>query len=216
MENIRKTIRKKELASMLIVAALFILLQYAFLAVMTKAGEARENEMLELNMGTMMNVVSDVHTRREAAYANISDNLKAGIGMMVNFLKEFADENGYTGPRTFSDGAVAELRDGQVRFPEGYRGLEKQLTPEIVVESLASGAVMTCKVTADEELKHTLAGPRIKEYTTDADSENYFLSFGEIAPEVVYVDILSENEYNAYLDLNYSHFHIYCIILKQY
>ena len=88
MENIRKTIRKKELASMLIVAALFILLQYAFLAVMTKAGEARENEMLELNMNTMMDTASDVTAKSEAAYANLSDNLKAGIGMMVNFLKE--------------------------------------------------------------------------------------------------------------------------------
>ena len=200
MENIRKTIRKKELASMLIVAALFILLQYAFLAVMTRAGEAREKEMLELNMNTMMDAASDVTAKSEAAYANLSDNLKAGIGMMVNYLKEYADEDGYTGPRVFFDGAVAELRDGQVIFPEGYRCLEKQLTPELVEESLKSGDMLTCKVTVDEDLKRILADPRIKEYVTDADSAYYYRSFGEIAPDFVYVDLLSENEYNAYLE----------------
>ena len=180
MENIRKTIRKKELASMLIVAALFILLQYAFLAVMTKAGEACENEMLELNMNAMMDTVSDVTEKREAAYVNLADNLKADIGMMVNYLKEFAGEDGYTGPRAFSDGAVAELRDGQVIFPEGYRCLEKQLTPELVEESLKSGDMLTCKVTVDEDLKRLLADPRIKEYVTDADSAYYYLSFGRL------------------------------------
>ena len=95
-------------------AALFILLQYAFVEVMTRAGEAREKEMLELNMNTMMDTASDVTAKSEAAYANLSDNLKADIGMMVNYLKEYADEDGYTGPRVFFDGAVAELRDGQV------------------------------------------------------------------------------------------------------
>ena len=200
MENIRKTIREKELASMLIAAALFILLQYAFLTVMTKAGEAREKEMLELNMNTMMDTASDVTAKSEAAYANLSDNLKADIGMMVNYLKEFADEDGYTGPRVFFDGAVAELRDGQVIFPEGYRCLEKQLTPELVEESLKSGDMLTCKVTVDEDLRRMLADPKIKEYATDADSAYYYLSFGEIAPDFVYVDLLSENEYNAYLE----------------
>ena len=86
---------------MLVIAALFILLQYAFLEVMTRASEAREKEMLELNMNTMMDAASNVNTKREAAYANLSDNLKAGIGMMVNYLKEFVGEDGYTGPARF-------------------------------------------------------------------------------------------------------------------
>ena len=126
MEKIKKSIRRKEIVSMLIVVLLFFLLRYAFLEVITKASETRENEMLELNMSTMMDVVSDISTKRETAYTGISDNLKAGIGMMTNFLKEFAGENGYDGPRTFSDGFVAELRDGKLRFPEGYRGLKSR------------------------------------------------------------------------------------------
>ena len=199
MEKIKKTIRRKEIVSMLIVVLLFFLLRYAFLEVIAKAGEARENEMLELNMSTMMDVVADVNSKRETAYTGISDNLKASIGMMTNFLKEFADGNVYTGPRTFSDGVVAELAGEHVHFPEGYRDLEKKVTRELIEESLQSGAVMTCKVTADAELRRSLEASETEEYVTDADSESYYLSFGEIAPGFVYVDILSEGEYKTYL-----------------
>ena len=199
MEKVRKRIRTKELLALLIVVLLFFLLRYAFLEVVTKASETRENEMLELNMSTIMDVVADVNTKRETAIVTISENVNAGIRMMVNFLKEFAGENGYDGPRTFSDGVVAELEGEHVRFPEGYRGLEKQVTREIIEESLKSGAVMTCKVTADEELRRSLKRAESEEYVTDADSDSYFLSFGEIAQDIIYVDILSEREYRAYL-----------------
>lgn len=199
MEKIKKSIRRKEILSMLIVVLLFFLLRYAFLEVITKASETRENEMLELNMSTMMDVVSDISTKRETAFTDFSDNLKAVIGMMTTFLKEFAGENGYDGPRTFSDGFVAELRDGKLRFPEGYRGLEKQVTREIIEESLKSGSVMTCKVKADAEMRRALAGSETEKYVTDDDSAYYFLSFGEITPEFVYIDVLSESEYRTYL-----------------
>lgn len=85
MEKVRKRIRTKELLALLIVVLLFFLLRYAFLEVVTKASETRENEMLELNMSTMMDVVSDISTKRETAFTDFSDNLKAVIGMMTNF-----------------------------------------------------------------------------------------------------------------------------------
>ena len=110
--------------------------------------------MMELKMSTMMDIVSDVNTRRTAADTSISENVSAGISMMTNLLKEFVTEDGYEGPRTFSDGIVAELQGERVSFPQGYRDLEKQVTREMIEKSIESGAMMSCVATADDGLCH--------------------------------------------------------------
>ena len=154
MEKTEKSIRTKELVILIVIFLLFFLFRYALSYVCAKASEARENEMMELKMSTMMDIVSDVNMRRTAADTSISENMSAGISMMTNLLKEFVTEDGYEGPRTFSDGIVAELQGERVSFPQGYRDLEKQVTREMIEKSIESGAMMSCVATADDGLCH--------------------------------------------------------------
>ena len=175
--------------SLLVFVLLFLLLRYPFLDVFTKAAEARENEIMELKMSTMMDIISDVNTRRAAAYNDISDNLKADIRMMTNLLREFVTADGYDGPRSVDGGFVAELQSGRVILPQEYRGLEKKLSREIIEESIQSGAVMSFAFT-----------PEDFQTGEDAPTEQYFLSFGEIARNIIYVSITPEREYGDYLE----------------
>lgn len=89
---------------------------------------------MELKMSTMMDVISDVDTRRETAYADISGNVNADIRMMTYLLKKFATEDGYDGPRVFPGGLVAELQGERVVFPQKYLELEKQVSREQIEE----------------------------------------------------------------------------------
>ena len=129
MKKVKDSIRTKELLTLLIIVLLFFLFCSALSYVCIKASEARENEMMELKMSTMMDIVSDVKSRRAAVETSVSENLNARIRMMTNLLKEFVTKDGYEGPRTFSDGVVAELQGEQLIFPPGYRGLEKTNNP---------------------------------------------------------------------------------------
>ena len=67
MEETEKPIRTKELVILIVIFLLFFLFRYALSYVCAKASEARENEMMELKMSTMMDIVPDVNTRRTAA-----------------------------------------------------------------------------------------------------------------------------------------------------
>ena len=200
MQKTRNAIPTKALVTGLVLVLLYFLFRSAFLYVSIKASEARENEMMELKMSTMLDIVSDLNEKRAAADTMVSENLKARVGMMSNLLQEFVTEAGYEGPRVFADGVVAELRDGRVLFPEDYRGFESQVTREQIMESLQSGAMMSRLVTADEDMRRSLAASGAEEYANGAASESYFLSFGEIAPGIFYVDLMSEQEYNACLN----------------
>ena len=114
MKKIKDSIRNKELLALVLIVVLFFLIRIVLLFIGAKLSETREDELLHLKMDTLMEIVSDGNAKRAAADATVYANQKANVNMMTNLLKEFVTEDGYTGPRVFTDGFVAELRRSSV------------------------------------------------------------------------------------------------------
>jgi len=184
MKKVKDSIRTKELITVLIIVLLFFLFRSALSYVFTRAGEAREEEMLALKMDTMLNVVDDVNARRMAADEGITANRRAGVRMMTGLLREFVTADGYDGPRTFSDGFVAEFRDGHVILPQEYGWLADRLRRAQIEESAEKGTMLRCTAADGEDLA----------------SERCYLFFGKIAQDLFYADILPESRYNDYME----------------
>ena len=202
MNKIRKNIRNKELLAFACIIAIFFLVRLALPFAGAKLGEARENELNRLKMDALMDIISDGNMSRAAADQSVSANLAAGIRMKTNLLKKLVTEDGYTGPRAFSGGFVAELQGDSVILPAEYLAYEGLITRAQIEKGLASGSVMTSKVSPGE-LQEKRLEPVTKNgeaaYAPSLSGLN-FLSFGEIADNVVYVDLFPEIEYSAYMD----------------
>ena len=203
MKEVKKSIRSKGLLTILFIVLLFFLLRLAILYICAVSGEKRENEMMLLKMTTMTDIMSIGNAKRNAADASISENLAANVALMSNLLREFVTEDGYAGPRVLEDGFVAELRGGRVILPEEYRAFESAISRELIEESLRSGEMMTghaADVSAAGAGIAKLRTPDTEAALADRLSGRCFLSFGQIAENYIYVDLMSELEYTEYLD----------------
>ncbi len=180
MKKIKDSIRNKELLAFLFIILIFILLRVALLFISTKLSEARETELMDMKMSALMDIVTDGNERGLAADEHIAENLRRNLDLMTMLLNGFVTEEGYTGPRAFADGFVAELQGDRVLLPPEYEALSGSVTRELIDESLQSGAVMTGSWTDETDL--------------------WLLSFGQIAENYVYVDLTARSEYDLYMD----------------
>ena len=201
MKKIKDSIRNKELLALVLIVVLFFLIRIVLLFIGAKLSETREDELLHLKMDTLMEIVSDGNAKRAAADATVYANQKANVNMMTNLLKEFVTEDGYTGPRVFTDGFVAELRGDRVILPQEYRAFGTKITRAMIEEGLASGEMMTGYVTVGDAVREEAEPEDVEEAYVDELSRSYFLSFGKLSDNDVYVDLLTEIEYTGYLDL---------------
>ena len=190
MKKNENAIRNKGILSLVLIILLFILVRFALLYIGARLGETRENELIQLKMSAMTDIVSDANAKTAAAAERVSDRLTAETRLMTGMLKEFCTDGDYSGPRTLPGGFVAELRGSRVILPPEAEGETGQLSRETVEEGLRSGNMVSVSAAdASEE---------------DADAPVFF-SFGEIAENFVYVNVLSESEYSSYLDRYSGH-----------
>ena len=195
MKKIRESIRNKEILTLTLIVLLFFLIRFALVFIGTKLGETRENEQNQIKMNMLMSIVSEGNAKRTVADERITNHESADVRMITNFLKELVTEDGYTGPRVLPGGFVAELRDGRVILPEEYQALSSTVTLEMIEEGVEKGKVMGVALipeSAEENgagsiEQHLLASPG-------------FLTFEKISEDAVYISVMTESEYDTYLN----------------
>ena len=171
------TVRAFGIMFLILVPILLILI---FLS--THFDRKRENEQDEIKRETLVNTAANERLEVENADARFDAKLALLLEFTTDSLKEFVTEEGYTGPRMFEHGFVAEFRDGQLLLPDEFPEGDMQLTPELAEESIASGKMRTGRLTTAKGIP-------------------YYLSFGKIADSTFYVDMTEEKEYEEYLAL---------------
>ncbi|MBO5569189.1 MAG: hypothetical protein J6A79_09720, partial [Clostridia bacterium] len=67
METIKKSIRKKELLSLLVILLLFFLLRSALTYAGSRFSQTREDELMGLKANTLTDILSDADNLRTAA-----------------------------------------------------------------------------------------------------------------------------------------------------
>ena len=186
MKKTKEFKHKKEFIALVLLILLLILIRSALLYIGAKLGEVRENELIQLKMGALSDIVSDANDRRAAASERIGEKLAANTRLMTALLRSFCTEEGYTGPRTVPDGFVAELRGDRVILPEEAEAFSPVLTRELIERGLRRAQWGTNSLMAVS--------------TAEEEPVPYFLSFSELAEDLVYVDLITEKEYAEILD----------------
>ncbi len=188
MKKIRDSLRNKALLSALFIVLIFLLLGLALRFISARLSENTENQLMEMKMSALTDIVREGNARRLAADARLSDNLRRSVNLMTLLLKNFVTEEGYTGPREFEDGFVVQLEGERVILPPAYEGFSGLITRELMEEGLRSGETMTARLdeTADGE---------------DDPTRIWLLSFGQIGEDLYYADLISQAEYDLYMDM---------------
>lgn len=194
MKQFRESIRNKALLALGMIVLVFFLVQFALVLIGAKLGEERANEQNQIKMNMLTNIISDGNTRRVAADEHIISHEEIDIRLVTNLLKKLVTEDGYTGPVVLPGGFVAKLRSGHVILPEEYREFNGIVTSEMIEKGLRSDAlsVVVSPMPADQE--------DAAENGEASNSSSSFLSFEMISEDAVYVSVMTEEEYNAYLD----------------
>lgn len=182
------------------VAAVLILILPVFLSsiyLMDTATENRDEESYTARQANVSELVTDINNARNDAKDMFDEELRKHISIMTVSLKELVTEEGYTGPYLFEDGFVAELDGNKVVLPSGAPSADMGITAELIAESLASDPIRA---------GHFLMKTEVDSYDDYMDN-SYYLSFGKINDDLIYVDMTSEREYVEYQDLYLSDYY---------
>ena len=148
----------------------------------TRFAQQREREQENSKRSTLISIVANERLEDMTAKKQFDERLGVLLHLMTDSLKGFVTEEGYSGPRVFEHGFVAELKNNQVILPDGIPDGEMQITRELIEESITSGKMRT---------GNRMAG----------DGTPCFLSFGKITDDFIYVEVTDESDFADYLDL---------------
>lgn len=187
-KSIKKTAARAVITVLLVMAVIFPTVTLAGIHFVRR----RQDEYVDVKMSVFADA-SDMQSETLAGEgAHYDAHLKLHLLMMTDTLAEFVTPEGYTGPRVLSDGFVVELQGDWVLLPEGAPEGETDLSRELIEQSVAEGAVRTGHLR-----KKAVEGPS----GDKTPAMSYDLSFGRIAEDLYYVDMISEEELWQYLEI---------------
>ena len=176
----------------------------------TKLGETRENEQNQIKMNMLTNIVSDGNAKRATADERISGYEAADVRLVAGMLRQLVTEDGYIGPRVLPGGFVAEIQDGRVILPEEYQAFRTVVTAGTIKSGLKRGTMMSraaaSEMTGEEDDRNSGA-EHAGEVSEDPHAVPGFLTFEEITENTVYISVMTESEYNTYLDRHSYNIH---------
>ena len=131
----------------------------------------KEHAQCQMKLDTACEVLESVQAMRTSSRARFEEQIQENLRFMTTTLAADVTKEGYTGPRLFEDGAVVEVRDGKVSWPEGY--------PE---EYAVLGAE---EILASSRVEKAVSSPGAED--PEAKQRMVFVS-GRIAGSYYYVD----------------------------
>ena len=131
----------------------------------------KEHAQCQMKLDTACEVLESVQAMRTSSRARFEEQIQENLRFMTTTLAADVTKEGYTGPRLYEDGAVVEVRDGKVSWPEGY--------PE---EYAVLGAE---EILASSRVEKAVSSPGAED--PEAKQRMVFVS-GRIAGSYYYVD----------------------------
>ncbi len=188
--------QKKTIAVFLLVIVLMVLSGIILFLVGRHISNIREQEQEQLKAGEFADIVAWQDREALAAQTRFDKYLYQDVRLMTGFLKEYVTEDGYSGPRVFEDGFVAELKGENAVIPDGAPGGDMQISRELVEKSLASGSMRTGSFSYNN-INAESAG----KLGESIETEGYYLSFGRITDDFVYVLLTEKKQFTDYLNV---------------
>lgn len=168
---------KKEIMVYTVIAVLLVLAGIIMFRMESNVLLKKEQEDDRMKLDAVCEVVRYAESAREVSRASFEKHLQQHIRFMAATLSADMAEGGYQGRKLFSDGAVVQIRDGKVIWPEGMPvGF-----PEISEADIREGRRVNTEIpvlTADGE----------------APAGRLMIQAGKIADDWYYVDWTDESE----------------------
>ena len=151
-----------------------------------------------------IDLVNNENEMYNAAVETFDRNLATHMKMMTFSLSRLVSQQGYAGPRVLSDGFVVELRGSDAILPEGLPG-GLRISRSLIDLSLASGQLRTGHYTAVDDASDSvsmISDPEEADRTAvfELPAGKYFLSFGKISENLVYVNMVPESMLDDAID----------------
>ena len=143
MQNLTK--KKVFVYSLLII--LILLAGYILLRIENHSLQSKEEAQLQLKMDAVSEVIQTIDDMWIETKNATEKRVRQDVTFMTRTLAEDLTEEGYNGPRVFTDGAVVEIRNGKVLWPEGV----PVNTPELKVEDVTAEDQITVEIPSDNE-----------------------------------------------------------------
>ena len=122
--------------------------------------KAKELSMSQIKLDSSAQTMRILKELRKSSKASYDRHREYNLSFMTDALADYITEDGYAGARLFEDGAVVELRGGEIIWPEDMPAGIPDLSPE----ALAQGGLI------------------------DADEGDVPLASGRIGGDYYYVD----------------------------
>ena len=142
--------------------------------------QTKEQALDQTKLDAVAEMVRSVQTMRNSSKASFENHLQANIRFMTAALAGDVTGEGYTGPRLFEDGAVAELQGDRVIWPEGM----PENFPELTAEAIREGRRVEAEIPADGA----------DDPSGSANTRKLIILSGRIADNWYYVDWTDEIE----------------------
>ena len=137
--------------------------------------KAKELSLCQVKLDSTAEAMRIMKHLQDDSKASYDYHRQVKLSFMTGMLSEYCSEDGYTGPRLFDDGAVVELRDNRVLWPEGTPdGL-----PALSAEEVRQG------------VRVEASAPSVEDADTaalDADQNSVVYLSGRIGGDYYYVD----------------------------
>ncbi len=178
-----------------------------------------ELEQDQMKLEVLNNIVVHIDDMSMAAQKQFDKNLSTELELMVSILKEEVSEGVYTGPELFPDGFVVTLDGDNVIIPDGVPEGKMKITADMINTSLSSGSVRSGRFVSADSGGNTDKNADDDDDSaftvTSYDAENnldaaydvsslkgvYYLSFAQVAKNVIYVQMTPAQDFSNYLQL---------------
>lgn len=193
------SIRKKTIRAFILMAIMMIPVSVYMILGGMRFARDREKAQVMLKMDALAELVDNENEMYSEAVKAFDGNLTSHMNMMTASLGKLVSQEGYDGPRVLTDGFVVELQGKDVIMPEGMSGGSIQLSKSVIEKSLASGDLRTGRFTVAESASDGVSR------SADARSAGYepgkyYLSFGRVAEDLVYVSVVSQSMLDEAID----------------
>ena len=127
-----KNLTRKKILVYSVLVLLVIFASYIMLQIENHSIQSKEETQLQLKMDAVSEVIQTIDDMWIETKKATEERVHQNVAFMTETLAEDVTEEGYTGPTLFEDGAVVEIRNGKVIWPDGVPNHYPELDPEDV------------------------------------------------------------------------------------
>ena len=182
---------------------LIILLTGSCLFLLLRSGYylcSKKNSEVLSKLEYIARVYEELKTEEWNSSKWFRENMQDNLYFMQAALRRLVSNGKYTGPETFRDGVVVQLKDGQVLFPEDAPQGLRDLTPQMIRDAAASVLDGQEEYIKPDQFADSFLTASLP--LEDGEEKQCLVSAIPVTEDLYYIGWISLDELNSYIQLH--------------